>query len=68
MDFVKAYELAIDTFQSPKSGKFESNELADESLDSLINELFQSPRSGKFESNKTNTKENKMANLKVSIP
>ena len=50
------------SFQSPRSGKFESNEntlikkLKDESL-----LLFQSPRSGKFESN-----ESKMAIIKKS--
>ncbi len=38
-------------FQSPRSGKFESNNLAYENVDMELVELFQSPRSGKFESN-----------------
>ena len=38
-----------DLFQSPRSGKFESN-FEYESNDE-INDVFQSPRSGKFESN-----------------
>ena len=36
-------------FQSPKSEKFESNDIMDASI--LNNQMFQSPRSGKFESN-----------------
>ena len=37
-------------FQSPRSGKFESN--AAETASDFVNDAFQSPRSGKFESNK----------------
>ena len=36
-------------FQSPKSEKFESNDIMDASI--LNNQMFQSPRSGKIESN-----------------
>ena len=39
-------------FQSPRSGKFESNiNTLEEIVDSLPEKEFQSPRSGKFESN-----------------
>ena len=38
------------SFQSPKSGKFESNELLQLDMDSRT-AMFQSPKSGKFESN-----------------
>ena len=38
------------TFQSPKSGKFESNLRLNNYSNDLIS-LFQSPKSGKFESN-----------------
>ena len=37
-------------FQSPRSGKFESNEDTFEDIKEDVKE-FQSPRSGKFESN-----------------
>ena len=39
-------------FQSPRSGKFESNEDTFEDIKEDVKE-FQSPRSGKFESNGT---------------
>ena len=43
--------MAQEMFQSPKSGKFESNTKIDPMY--KANRLeFQSPRSGKFESNK----------------
>ena len=38
------------SFQSPRSGKFESNVLSSEHS-TLSLTMFQSPRSGKFESN-----------------
>ena len=40
---------AIKGFQSPRSGKFESNTMVYTRTEEEI--LFQSPRSGKFESN-----------------
>ena len=53
-------------FQSPRSGKFESNE---EVIVAAINEYkFQSPRSGKFESNDKNGVEIFEGDLVVSIP
>ena len=47
-------------FQSPRSGKFESNELVRRGLRGGGGMMFQSPRSGKFESN---GKECKCSNL-----
>ena len=38
-------------FQSPRSGKFESNTSVFKHLGFVPHVLFQSPRSGKFESN-----------------
>ena len=54
------------TFQSPRSGKFESNEKLNQIVDNA-KLSFQSPRSGKFESNKAGS--NTMyCNKPVSIP
>ena len=39
-------------FQSPKSGKFESNRTKQITKKVNGEEMFQSPKSGKFESNK----------------
>ena len=44
-------------FQSPRSGKFESNKSVLE-YPKLIDDRFQSPRSGKFESNAMVAKQN----------
>ena len=38
-------------FQSPKSGKFESNNEINIEIAATVATVFQSPRSGKFESN-----------------
>ena len=38
-------------FQSPKSGKFESNGIRHLKVLVKLEKLFQSPKSGKFESN-----------------
>ena len=38
-------------FQSPRSGKFESNQQCRSSMVVINSTMFQSPKSGKFESN-----------------
>ena len=62
---LKAYEAAA--FQSPRSGKFESNK--DKPVIIVPDSIsFQSPRSGKFESNNLHVNvENPSQNI-VSIP
>ena len=44
-------KLRAPLFQSPRSGKFESNWWKHPSYFELTDEGFQSPKSGKFESN-----------------
>ena len=54
-------------FQSPRSGKFVSNEDHGENRDRYTVE-FQSPRSGKFVSNDMKEQRDRYAGNKVSIP
>ena len=56
-------------FQSPKSGKFESNAGVNEkNILSTIENRFQSPKSGKFESNRKLAKSATSNPVIVSIP
>ena len=48
---VSEVKEVVEVFQSPRSGKFESNNMLEIILGFIF--LFQSPRSGKFESNAT---------------
>ena len=54
-------------FQSPRSGKFESN-YPDDTYPLWRVKKFQSPRSGKFESNWTRLGAPRMGSFRVSIP
>ena len=56
-----------DVFQSPKSGKFESNVHLGASQEAKQT-MFQSPKSGKFESNLTTRKAREIKHADVSIP
>ena len=54
-------------FQSPRSGKFESNKFEANVAEMQARHAFQSPRSGKFESNVSCSRSTE-SNRQVSIP